>query len=569
VPTFPPVTAPPDYPVVAVVSEPFIPSPVPVDDDVTGDGPSRYQLLVGEINGPDCGELLSAVIESYSTTIDEDGQIQFSAATTDPSIITTLGNAPRVWNGKGLVDLDGLVNLRVHPVRDGKVGPAYILRSEASVSKGRVSLTGQQMGHVFGDRFVGTARRHDYFNGRGFFRTGTQEQLGVTVVGPHPELIDVDLLPAGPDGQRCLRVRGNPSNGYVQITTVVASTSTTGTQRVTVRVGGFVKLPSDAVDDVTVLSVTTKRVGDSLRYWPPYGPGDELAANTTADMGRNQWLDDPLSAGGLLPAPPYTVYVSANFYPQSESGWTYLYGLTAYKRDSLGTGAPKDLVYHLRTLIDDAQHGTDKSSWGLTPVVGALTGTSELGVWRDEEDRPLTDALDALTGRDDGPEWPWIEPDLTVHCAARRGADRDDIEIGPDDILNPEGWSTDPGSQASEVRAVTDRGTDYWREEEVARNTTKTNGQVIERSVRAPNGMGLQALQRWTDGVLARVGQPQETCRPLVRGSLGHRVNVGDRFPVTQIDGHLAQHRVMRCSAKTVIPAGDLVWLDMGADDNG
>ena len=162
-------------------------------------------------------------------------------------------------------------------------------------------------------------------------------------------------------------------------------------------------------------------------------------------------------------------------------------------------------------------------------------GVAEIGVWRHDDEQPLTEAIAAIVGREDGPDAPWVSPDWRVNLTARRGSDRDDMTLSLDQVVAWEGFKHDPGSMASSLRGQTDRGEEYWRVVSVATDTTRTHGHVIERSVRAPNLMHLLSLDKWTSLELQRVAQPQETARLWMTRSEAAPLAFATVYPIALI----------------------------------
>lgn len=568
-PTFAPVASPAASPARVMVSVPEALEPWPTEpvEDPTIDAtvPERFQVAVATI-GPGRatrGEILAATVESYSEALDWSGRLVMSVPTNDASLLPTLLADLDTWGGRRTGTLDDLVNRALVVCRNGVPEVPYVLRGPVGPRDGTVQITAQQAERLFEDRFVGAATRIDYFDGRGTFETDVAP-LAVTAYGDATWGIDDDTAAKG---ERSLWVRGTPNRAnFVRISTVLTAGEGVTEERVTVRAGAYVLVPQSAFDDMGLITVTVRRIGESTAYWPRPGEANYGASIVRPDLPRDGWSYDPETAIASLPPPPYSVYVHVDLFPTHETDKTRFDQLTLFKRDTLSTGVPRDLVEHLAILLRDAQTGRGKSSWGLGVVVEDLVGVSELGVWRHEDDQPLPEAIEAICGRDDGPDPPWIDGRWVAHCTARRGEDLDLI-VGPDDIVDDQGWMNDPGDQVSAMRGLTDRGDGYWRVSSEARSTRFTAGQVIERLVRAPNGLSLDQVDAWTLAQLTQHARPQATARIVVPSALGRRINLGDRFRYVAVDGYLRMDRTVRCVQRTVVPRSGTVALDVGADD--
>ncbi|WCO67865.1 hypothetical protein PO878_03895 [Iamia majanohamensis] len=539
----------------------------PFDDTGT---PTRVQVAISTIRDFRwLGELLDAAVDDgRSQTIDGTGTVRIQVPTSDPSALVTLLDDVELW-GDRYTGRPKLIDRAAHIVINGKVDASYVLRSDITIDNGVVSLSGVEPTRLFDDRIVGTGRRLDLLYGRGHFPgSGTYGSLGINWTGDPG---DIEFFTPGVRGGRCIRIRGDSLTDRLEIGCVVSS-SEGANQKVTVRSSAFLQLPDGAADDTTVMAVEVRTLNGG-QLWPPSGSANPYVANIEEDMPREEWMRSPTVAAGQLPAPPFGVWVVAKFYPAplesgaSSGAWTYIDEIEIFQRDTLATRVERDLVDHQLILLRDAQEGRDKSSWSLGFARGTDSGVSEIGVWRHEDEQPLRDALSAISSRDDGPDPPWVGPDWKIHIGARRGSVRDDIVLGPSDIVAVQNWSHDPGAMASSMRGVTDRGEAYWRVESVVTDTSQTAGHVIERQARAPNDMELLALDQWTAAQLAQVAQPQDTARLVVRWDLGRRIAVGDSFRVIHMDGLWRLDRTMRVVKRTLMDAARLVVLDVGTDE--
>jgi len=555
-----PIATPPAW--VAVPTVPDVEdwdAPVPDDDSRV----RRVQWAVASIRERRwLGELLEARTEGRrSLNLDGGGEVQISVPTTDRSALATLLGDIASW-GEVVTGRATLLDRSIHPVIDGRVGPGYVLRGEARISQGRVVLSGQAPSRLWADRIVGTAERVDLLGGRGMFRGhGSPASLGIQVVGD----VEVRWATPGARADRALEIRGDSLTGHVAITTGHSAGDGLTGDRITVRSGAFLRIPDDAVEDTTVMLTEVYEGGE--RVSPGPGAPNLYAVQIAEDDATGAWTREPLTSAALLPLAPYTAQVVTRIYPASTESWTGISDLTVFRRDTFSTGVERDLVTHQALLIREGQTGRRKSSWSMPFLIGDHVGVSELGVWRHEDETPLTEALAAVSSRDDGPDLPWVDAQWRARCSARRGRVRTDIVIGPDDILGDDGWVHDPGSQVSELRAVTDRGNAYWRVASTARDTSRTDGHVIERQVRAPNDLDLRQLDSYTAARLAERAQPQETATIAVRGHLGRRLEVGDTVRVVQLDGFWRLDRMVRIVDWSIDDEADVVWLDVGTDE--
>lgn len=543
-------------------------APIPDDDtEIT-----RVQVAVSTIRDFRwLGEILTADVAQWSDSLEGTGTVSIKFPTSDPSAIPTLLGEWETW-GDLFTGRPKLIDRAVHIVVDGKVDGSYVLRSDAKIADGTVTLSGQEAPRLFADRIIGTGRRYDNLGGRGHFPAGyTASQLGInfTLDGPNWGWVE-----PGVRGGRSLRIKGDPARNRF---TIGAYKKVTRTEsfRVLIRASAYVQVPKRTLDDTSLISVAIYTADGTRRIWPSPGQPNPYAANTEEDMPRGEWGRSPITAAGMLPDAPYEVLVIATFTPaiveegiESFGGaWTYFDEIELFVQDTVSTGEdPVDLVDQQATLIRYSQDGLDKSSWSLPVVRGASVGVEETGNWRHEDEQPLPDALSAITSRDDGPDPAWVDNQWRCHVGARRGTVRDDLTLGPDLIVSVDGWSHDAGAMVSSMRGVTDRGEAYWRVESVVTDTTHTEGHVIERQARAPNDIELLALDEWTRAQLAQVSQPQETTRVLVPWWLGVRIGAGDSFRVVWPDGYWRLDGRMRVSQRTKLPGQRLVALDLGAD---
>lgn len=528
--------------------------------------PRRVQWAVSSIRDFDWkGELLQARIEGMRPiTFEGNGSIRLSCPTSDVSLLDTLCTDVETWDTTtGVLKI---IDRAVHPVIDGQVAPGYVLRSEAEVKDGIVTLTAQEPQRLFADRIVGQGIRKDLLNGRGHFPgIGPMISLGITWTGAPA---DVEWVPnGGVRGGRALRIRGEKPNDYLEIRCTFTQPEGTTNQQVTVRSSAFFNVPDDPEILEGTDMIKTEVWQGTTRFSPPPGEPNAFVASVDDSTPRGEYGRNPVTSAALLPVPPYTVTIVTYLYPQSETEWTTVSDIEVFRRDTLSTGVPRDLVEQQAILIREMQStARGKSSWSLVPEIGALCGVEEVGVWRAEDEEPLPDALAKIDQRDDGPDPPYVTAAWRVRCQARRGAVRPDLLVGPTEILSSDGWTHDPGQQVSEARGLTDAGSDYWRVSHVERDTTHTDGHVIERQVRLPNDLPLLALAEATKAKLATLSQPQETTRILVKGDLGRRVAVGDTGRVVQRDGVLRQDERMRVVQWAIDDEADIVALDLGAD---
>lgn len=528
--------------------------------------PERWQVAVSTIIGRrHLGELLQASIAEWSVDLDgRSGSCRITVPTSDPSVLSCLLSDWELWGSSILTGRLDIIDRAVHLVRNGRIVWSYVLRSSAEVKDGVITLTGVEVGALFEDRIIGTARRLDFLWGRGHWPgSGSLASLAWKVHGDVEAQI---VTGAGVRGGRSLRIRGNGATDWVDITTILRSDAGAD-QKVTIRASAYVQLPSDAVDDTTLITVDTRHVGEPSLWWPHPSEGNYLAGNVTEEMPREEWTRSPVVCAGLLDAPPYAMAVRVRLFPRSTTEWTYFDEVELFRGDILGTRVERDLVDHLFILIREAQTGRDKQTWSLGYNRGAPCGVEEIGVWRHADEQPLVEAITAICGRDDGPDVPWVTPDWKVNTAARRGSDRDDLVLSLDQVVAWEGWSHDTGSMASSLRGQTDRGEEYWRVVSVATDTSRTHGHVIERSVRAPNLMHLLSLDKWTSLELQRVAQPQETSRLWMTRTEAARLLIGDRVRFVARDGYVRMDRTVRCTRKTHDLRRNLVAVDVGASE--
>jgi hypothetical protein len=529
--------------------------------------PKAIQYAVSSIRDFEWkGELLSCRAESpRSLRLDGGGDARWTASTSDVSVLATLCDDVEEWGDLKTGRLK-IIDRAIHPVIDGHLAPAYVLRGEAQVKDGLIHLTGLTPPQgLFPTRILGQGERKDYLNGRGMMPgLGSYQSLGFTWTG-NPG--DIQFTDNGVTGGRALRIRGDKRTAKLTISALIVEGEGTTNQQVTVRSGAFLNIPQSAVERTDAM-LTEVFVGNT-RVSPPEGrPFDpDHVVQIDDNMPRGEFARDPYVSAALLPVPPYTALVKTTILPHSTTDWTEVSNVTVFRRDSLSTGVERDLVDHQLILIRESQNRPGKSSWSLPVERRESSGVSEVGVWRAEDEQPLPDALSAIDSRDDGPDPPWVRAGWVAVVGHRRGTVRTALRLGPDDVLSHDGWTHDPGAQKSELRGLTDRGNAYWRVSHVETDTSRTEGHVIEVQARAPNDQDLLSLAEWTKARLAQVAQPQETTRLVVSGYWGRRIAVGDSFRVVLMDGFLRLDRLMRVSQWAMDDETDTCVLDVGNDE--
>lgn len=524
--------------------------------------PKMIQLAVSTIrNFRWLGEIIQArIVPPRPISLDGTGSIRVEVPTSDITGMLTLCDDVEDW-GTADTGVLKIVDRAIHPVIDGRVCPGYVLRGEATIRDGMLTLVGQEPPRLFADRIMGEGQREDLLGGRGTFPgTRSWQSLGFQA---HNGLEVEWVADGGVRGGRALRIRGDQVAGdELTITAHYTQPEGVTNQQITVRSGAFFNIPESATDDTTVM--VTEVFEGGVRVSPPQGYENDYSAQVVEDTPRGEYGRNPMTSAALLPVPPYSVAIITTIYPKSTTEWTYISDLTVFRRDTFSSGVPRDLTAHPALLIRKAQ---DKSSWSLPVDIGSSTGVEEMLVVRAEDESPLTDELAKVCDRDDGPDWPWVDARWRCQSEARRGAERTTVVLGPDDILESSGWSHDPGGQKSEMRGLTDRGEAYWRVTEVVRDTSHTDGHVIEAQVRAPNDMSLKALAEFTASQLAGTALPQETCTVKVRGWLARRLEVGDSFRTVQVDGHYRMDRHCRLTGQDWYDDEDTCDLTLAAWD--
>lgn len=542
--------------------------PVYVPDSA---GVHRMQVVARSIISRQwLGEILSAVVDSpiSGPDINGSGSVTLKVALDDPSI-DALGGNP-VTYGTDTYRQWALIDVEFHIYEDGACVGIFVAGDDVREdgSFGTIPCVTKVDG-LFSGRTLGDGKSTDLLAGRGFFAgTGDLRDYGFYAIG------DLEWEFTEPYGSygRGIRYRGQAfdSEGrekdHLKIAKNMATAKTTTFHNL-VRTVAFVRVPTTANDDQLVLSQETFEIGEAKRYNPPpYDGLDEQGGSVDDDTELGQY--SVFTAFSQLPLGPHQAVTVSKAYPLSQSAWTYMWGMVQIQRDNLSTGVERDLVYHLRTLLRDAQDpAKGKSSWGLAVKVTGLSGIEEVGTWWREDNQPLTDALDAITSRYEGPDPVWVDFQGRARVDARRGSVRTDFVLTDDNVIKWEDWTTNVRSQVSEVRTETDLGSDYWRQQVVVRDTSRTSGHVIERITRGPNGMRLRQLEEFTKADHYQHSQPQETTRAWVTYETGYSVSVGDSFRVYREMGRKRGDRTMRVTNRTLDHQRRMIVLDLGTDE--
>ncbi len=486
-------------------------------------------------------------------------------APTTPQIMRLVGSSTGETDlaGRPLYDITQAVSweLLVGSSMDGMVRWRFVVRDPVSVSGGELRITGVGIvGGLTADRVIGAPTRLNLLG-----TIGSMESLtGWSTVGDAAMVLDDDSV----EGEKCIGVTGTPGEAWIEARVTYTQPDVPwGRQAIAAQ--AWCKLP--AAGDIEDYGLVTVAIYEGGReWWPDPTRGDPLAGVVEAQMVRGRWMPDPVVGMGMLPPPPYNAEVVVRLHPTDPVNPTFYDGVKIIREENTSTVTKKDLTAHVVKLFDHAQRGRDKSSWGVTVVEGAPTGVKERGMWLHADGQSLPEALEAICGRDKGPEiWDEAGFGRVVVAAKRRGSVRPDVVIQPWDVLALPGWQVDPGAQRTAIRGVSHVGTVWGGADVGSIDRAAAGGQIIDATVTGPAGQTPKQLQAWTDEQLATLKVLPATTTVRVRWPVGMRLAVGDSVLVGLADGAAGHLGMLRVTAWKPDFARRFVELDLGTDPGG
>lgn len=560
---------------------PVYPDPIPPEDwfppSYTDEsGVHRIQVSVEQIRPPaHLGELVHArVHDDQGSNISGRDRCVISAPVNDPSL-SLLCTDVETWGDRTSGRLS-VLNRRFRTIEDGKVTGNYAPREPVTLGD---TLTFNCDGLMadFEPSTIGDGGSTDLLDGAGHFPgEGTYGSLGWVWTGDPGDIEFVEGVRAGTRG---LRIRGDIVDGDVlYITKIVRVDETTGYNNL-VRSRAFMRVAPGSKPGRLMASIEVSRSATLdgtafATYWPEAGDGNDAAALSDEDTPSDDWSMNPVTAVGVLPAGPYKIKIKAQWFPQSQTAWTWISEAELIQRDNLSSAGEVDLTVHQKIVVEDAQDETKgKTSLGIPVALGSPCGIEEkLTLWR-EDNTPRMSVLDGIAGRYGGPDPVWIDLLGRARCQARRGTVRDDLTVSVEhgNLVRVDNWQVNPGGQVSQVRGLMDVGSSYWREVSTATDTSETDGLIRERVTEVPEGLGLRQADEWVRGDLASRSQAQETGTLWVPITFGWTVSVGDTFRVVWVQGGrpfgVRMDRTVRVTDRAFHPSLRLCALQVGTDD--
>lgn len=464
-----------------------------------------------------------------------------------------------------LFDLRNVIarELLVGSTADGLVRWRFVIRDAVRVSGGQVRIPASGIvGGLTSDRIIGAATPRYMLGRRGRFLDGL---TGWTAHG-----VNASVSAGGVDGGNrvALTSQGDPHFTKFlearQRFTLPAGTPWGG------KIGAvsWVRLPNIGreIDGYGVLTVGVTDAATGEVIWPNPRISDADAGVVTDDMRRDDWDPDQVSALGHTGNVPLSVDVRVRIHPVSSSQPTYFAGVDWIWEE--GTGSIGDRVNAIHQLFHHAQHGREKSTWGVTVHNLATSGISESFHWPHPDRTPMNEAIEEVCSLEPGLEvWDDASRGRAVVIAPRRGRVREDVIIRSDDLLGMPDWSVDPGGQFSAARATSSAASLWGGSDAGAVDTSQTRGQVRDVTLAGPAGMRPNRLTQWVRHQLATLSRIQGSTTVVVPWALGMRLAQGDTVRVALRDnaaGHLDWMRVMRWVPDLV--GQRWVLMDLGTD---
>lgn len=411
----------------------------------------------------------------------------------------------------------GQIELLLGSNVDGLTRRRFVVRGQAQVANGRVTVTAQGwIGGITADRSIGAPTR------KNLIKTNSSFESGLTGWTAHGGAV-ATIRTGGPDGGKYVGIRG-PEGAYLERRIpFVEPPRPWGRQRIAGT--ALVKLPAGVdIDDFGLVSVAVYAGGK--QWWPSATLGDPDAGVVTSDMVRGSWITDAVVAFGYLPTPPFNAEVCLRLWAVDEVQEVAFDDTSIIRRENTSTVYPWDLVRHASKLFDHAQRHESKNDWGIGVEEGDPTGIVEVGTWWHEDGTTLPEGLEKLGGRGlDLYDLPG--PGRKVMSTKRQGRVRHDIRINAWDIIGPR-WSVDPGAQRTAARAVSSAGSVWGGADEGAVDTSQSGGQVIDVTLSAPAGLTPTQTREWLAHELASLSTVPISAPVRVPYRLGIRLDVGD-----------------------------------------
>lgn len=480
----------------------------------------------------------------------------------------------------GRVDQWGNELRRLDPIRwELLVGSTYegttdrfIVRDPVQRRGGVLQIEGRSIEDLPRDRIVGAATRLNKIPAEiADFRSGL---TGWTKVGD----CEATVIEGGPSGKRYVRVTGTPGKAWLETTVILTETQARPWGRK--RIGGLVipKLPAGDWNEYTLLSVGVVDAATGAVLWPDPDEGDEGAGPATSDMPTGQWLSDQrVEAFGYLPVSPFEVGVKLQMHALGTDRPVDYDAPALIQRENTTTENSVDLIRAVEKLWDHFDHGREQSKTGVRIIRGDPTGVEEVVTFWHEDHISGPEALEAVCGRSDGPDYWFHGPSRAIKVGRRRGAKR--LDMGPIHawhLVGPVEWTIDPGMQRSALQAISGANTLWGGADSGIVDTTETggtapgdlkNGQIIAAQVSAPVGMNPNRLAAWLRAEFDRQKRLPATATLSLREAHGRRYSVGDsvRLALECGDG-LELAGWFRITAWTHDPALRRVSIDVGSD---
>ena len=471
----------------------------------------------------------------------------------------------RVWGAPSLeVDQQGEIlyhargsvarELLVGSNLDGRPMWRFFVRDEVRFENGSMKINAVGIiGGLTADRLMGSVRgpRNRLTVARGSFEQGDLtrwEEVGDC---------EAQIQSGGADGNYYVRVRGTP-NGQNFLRASARWTIDDDIPEAGQMLGGaYVWIPPELGPEIEGYGLVEVRIFDYdtlEQLWPRPNQGNPSAGVVLPDMQRGVWLADQVQAEAWGRWAPFDVIAEVRLHPLDETHWTRYDNATLVTPTIAGLYAGIDRSYGVRTLFQDAQLDTDKSTWQVGVEVREMVGSLDDPVlWRYDDNPPMDECLEALCAEEPPFEvWDDATNGRNVAVALRRGEVRDDIRIQPWDVLARVSWVVDPGAQRTAVRGQNVSGSSVLGSIDAgAIDTTAAGGHVIDVTMQGPKEMRQRALVSWVRQQLSRLSILQGSMTVMVTWRCGMRLSVGDTVRVAVSDGQAVHTDWMRVMSKT------------------
>lgn len=439
----------------------------------------------------------------------------------------------------------------------------YIVRDPVQRRGGVLQIDARSIEDLPRDRIVGAAtRKNRIVPDIADFRTGL---TGWTKVGD----CEATVITGGPSGKRYVRITGTPGKAWLETTVLITDAKARRWGRK--RIGGLVlpKLPSGDWNEYTLLSIGVQDQDTGQVWWPDPDEGDEGAGAATTDMPSGRWLaDQRVEAFGYLPKSPFSVRVTLRLHALSTTHHVDYDAPAIIERENTTTETEVDLIRAVKKLWDHFDRGREQSRTGVQVVLGDPTGVEEVVTFWHEDHTSGPEALEAICGRADGPDYWFHGPARRIKTGRRRGAKRTDLgPLHTWHLAGPVEWTLDPGLIRSALQAISGGNTLWGGADTGVIDTSESDGQVIAATVSAPVGMNPNALDAWLRAELQRQKMLPITASLVLRHDVGRRISVGDSVRVAiELGDGLELAGWFRVTAWQHDPAAGTVTLDIGSD---